>query len=144
MCLMSRFCIHHPSGSGGRFLTTIIAKLLDLQITSRIDYKYGDYHRSDAGLWANSNANNDVCFIGNHWQDNDTATIYHTHRHEFVKTLNIKHNDLKVVAIGADADDFSYITTLLIKKAGPEIWTQQEYNKWVATKNTRTSLLCAK
>tara|TARA_R110000868_G_C10681468_1_gene747540 strand:+ start:171 stop:833 length:663 start_codon:yes stop_codon:yes gene_type:complete len=128
---MSRICIHHVSGSGGSFLTTMIAKLLDLKITNRIDNKHGDYHRSDKGIWKRGDAN--VCFMGNYWQNNNTAKIYYTHKHEFVKTLKTKYNDLKVIAIDADDDDFKYITTLFIKKGFPNLWTQQEYNKWVAT-----------
>ena len=131
---MSRICIHHVSGSGGQFLTTIIAKMLDIQITNRIDSTHGDYHRSDKGVWAHSNNKDDVCFMGNYWENRSVpAKIYYTHQHDFVSKLQTMFNNITVIAIDADEDDFEHITTLFIKKGFPNLWTQQEYNKWVAT-----------
>lgn len=130
---MSRLCIHHASGSGGQFLTTIIAKILDLQITNRIDSTHGDYHRSNKGVWAaHSDIKDDVCFMGNYWINQSVpAKIYYTHQHDFVSKLQTMFNCITVIAIDADEDDFEHITTLLIKKAFPNLWTHQEYNKWV-------------
>ena len=131
---MSRICIHHVSGSGGQFLTTIIAKMLDIQITNRIDSTHGDYHRSDTGVWANNNSKDDVCFMGNYWISRTVPPkIYLTHQHDFVSKLQTMFNNITVIAIDADEDDFEHITTLFIKKGFPNLWTQQEYNKWVAT-----------
>ena len=131
---MSRLYIHHASGSGGQFLTTIIAKMLDIQITNRIDSTHGDYHRTDKGVWAHNDSKDDVCFMGNHWVSRTVPPkIYYTHRHDFVSKLQTMFNNITVIAIDADEDDFEHITTLFIKKGFPNLWTQQEYNKWVAT-----------
>jgi len=108
--------------------------MLDIQITNRIDSTHGDYHRTDKGVWAHNDSKDDVCFMGNHWVSRTVPPkIYYTHRHDFVSKLQTMFNNITVIAIDADEDDFEHITTLFIKKGFPNLWTQQEYNKWVAT-----------
>ena len=130
---MSKICIHHCSGSGGSFLTSMIGRMLDINEVNFIDIKHGDYHQNSKGEWG-ADLKNEIALIGNYWQDRTVpARIYYTHQHEHVSKLQTMFNKLKVIAIDADAEDFAHITKLVIKKAWVNLWTKQEYNKWVAT-----------
>jgi|TARA_R110002060_G_scaffold72860_1_gene81618 hypothetical protein len=128
---MSKICIHHCSGSGGSFLTSMIGRMLDIDEVNFIDIKHGDYHQNSKGEWGNF-INKEIASIGNHWQDRKMpAKIYYTHQHDYVSKLQTLFHNLKVIAIDADVDDFALITTMFIKKAWVNMWTEQEYNRWV-------------
>ncbi len=128
---MSEICVHHCSGSGGSFLTSMIGRMLNINKVNFIDYQHGDYHQSSKGEWGND-IKNEIAFIGNHWQDRKMpAKIYYTHQHDYVSKLQTLFRNLKVIAIDADVDDFTHITKLFIKKAWINLWNKQEYNKWV-------------
>ena len=129
--LMSKICVHHCSGSGGMFLTSMIGRMLNIDTVSFIDNKHGDYHQNSRGEWG-IDRKDEIALIGNQWTDRIVpARIYYTHQHEYVSKLQTMFNGLKVIAIDADTEDFALITTLFIKKAWVNIWTEQEYNKWV-------------
>ena len=129
--LMSEICVHHCSGSGGSFLTSMIGRMLNINKVNFIDYQHGDYHQNSKGEWGDD-IKNEIALIGNHWQDRKMpAKIYYTHQHDYVSKLQNLYHNLKVIAIDADVDDFTHITKLFIKKAWTNLWTKQEYNKWV-------------
>jgi hypothetical protein len=40
--------------------------------------------------------------------------------------------DISVVYIHAEVEDYQKITKLFVHKAWPDLWTQEEYNKWTS------------
>jgi hypothetical protein len=129
-----RYCIHHCSGSGGMFLLTLFANFLNLKPKNQLDTAHGDYHNSGSGDWKNLNSK--ICWMGNYWEghkNNDDVVLYYTHQHEYISRLKKLYPDIKIVAIDASEEDYKNITKFYIKKGWSNLWTQQEYNKWVAT-----------
>ena len=128
-----KYCIHHCAGSGGMFLLTMVAKALQLSASNRLDTNHGDYHNAGKGDWANTNDR--INWIGNHWDINfregDNFNLYYTHKHEYVQRLKTMFPDMKVIGIVSDNDD-DLITKMYIHKAWPNLWTKDEYDKWVA------------
>jgi hypothetical protein len=132
---MEKICIHHCAGSGGMFLLTLFANYLKLKPKNQLDAAHGDYHNSGTGDWKNNNSK--ICWIGNHWDigwvDDPNIVLYYTHRHEYVTELKKRRDNVKIVAIDCEDDDYHNITKLYIKKAWINLWTQQERDKWVST-----------
>lgn len=128
-----KYCIHHCAGSGGMFLLTMIAKALQLSASNQLDRDQGDYHNAGKGDWVN--LNDRINWIGDHWdinfQEGDNFILYYTHKHEYVKRLKKRFADIKVIGIVSDNDD-DMITKMYIHKAWPNLWTKDEYDKWVA------------
>ena len=132
---MKKICVHHCAGSGGMFLLTLFANFLNLKPKNQLDTAHGDYHDSGSGDWQNLNSR--ICWIGNDWDINKiedpNTVLYYTHRHEYLLKLKKLQTNIKIVAIDCADDDYKNITKLYIKKAWPNLWTQQEHDKWVAT-----------
>lgn len=130
-----RYCIHHCSGSGGHFLLNLFAEFLNLDPKNQLDTAHGDYHDSGFGDWKKYISK--ICWIGNHWninyKEDPTFVLYYTHQHEYISRLKKLYPDIKIVAIGASAEDYKFITKFYIMKAWTNLWTSQEYDKWVAT-----------
>ena len=135
---MSRFCLHHCQGSGGNFIVSMIAQTMGITPQKVFDNQHADYHQSTlSGEWAPSGPDDPICYTEYRGRRNVPADIYYTHSHLFIldiKAVYLRSNDdIKIIAIDADEDDFGPITTLYIKKAFHNLWTKQEYDRWVST-----------
>lgn len=131
--MSKKFIIHYCTGSGGFFLTSVFAKLMNIPINPVIS-PVGDCHDLGSGVWKEIKgfrlahrfdlSIGDIKFIYRTGVD-----LYTTH---VITSDFIKNNpDIQLIQIGATPSDYPGITTLDIKKRGPIIWTREEYNKWV-------------
>lgn len=129
-----KFCIHHCAGSGGMFLLNLFATFLDLK-KNTLDTSHGDYHDGGKGDW--KTLDQKICWIGTYWdihyKEDPNVILYYTHCHEHLLKLKKLQPNVKIVAIDCFDDDYENITKLYIKKAWSNLWTEQEYNKWVST-----------
>lgn len=133
--------LHCCYGTGGLFLTSVLARILGLDIQSRFS-KTGNAHDMGQGTWKGANG---ICLVGDFWDINykPGARIYYTH----VLPANFSlPKDHKLILINVVPQDYRKVTELYVKKAWPDIWTQQEYNKWAgpdyppySTDNIQTS-----
>ena len=127
-----KYCVYHCTGSGGSFLLKVIAAMLGIQLENKLDREHGDYHDSGLGDWRTPN--DQVWQIGNYWFDhevNTDATFFYVHDHHLYKRLLETITSMKTIAISHQDDDHTSITKQAIRKAWPNFWTQQEYDKWV-------------
>ena len=124
---MKKYIILCCLGTGGLFLTSVFAKILGCPIQSSISCT-GHAHDMGKGNWK---GNNSVCLIGDHWKINYRPgfTLYYTHQipNDFLK----KNHDIKLVQITTDPVDYRKVTELYVKKAWPDLWSKEEYKKWV-------------
>lgn len=117
--------IHCCYGTGGLFLTSVLAKTLGYDIKSRFS-KTGNAHDMGQGNWKGANG---VCLVGDFWDINyrPGVGIYYTH---VIPDNFVMPQDHKLILITVDSSDYRKVTELYVKKAWPDIWTQEEYNKW--------------
>lgn len=124
------YLIYCAPGTGGLFLTSVISQLIGLKTKATFS-NTGHAHNMGKGNWQGSD---DVCFIGCHWELNykPDYLLYYTHviPEGFLETTP----NIKTLIITADECDYRKITELMVKKAWPDIWSEDEYKKW-ATPN---------
>jgi len=120
-----KYMIHCCPGTGGLFLTSVLAKTLGYNMPSRFSAT-GNAHDLGQGNWKGTNG---VCIVGDFWDINYRldAGIYYTH--VFPENFVIPQ-DCKLILITVDPMDYRKVTELYVKKAWPDLWTQEEYNKW--------------
>ena len=131
--MSAKFFIHYCSGTGGMFLTSVFAKVMNISIQTKIS-PVGDCHDFGHGIWK---TNEDVAL--DHVYDKQTGmlklqhvpnkTLYlgHVISNQFIE----QHPDIHVIQISAAPEDYFSIAFLAAKKEWPQHWTLQEYNKWV-------------
>jgi hypothetical protein len=131
--MTKKFMIHYCPGAGGMFLTSVFAKIMNVPIKTKIS-PTGDCHDFGNGVW-NSYQN----VVMNHIFDPEIRKMKlmytpgkrlylgHAMTYEFVE----QHPDISVVQISAEPDDYYNISLMAIKKGWPNLWTKEEYNKWV-------------
>jgi len=129
-----KFMIHYHPGTGGFFLTTVFAKLMNIAINTAIS-DTGDCHDLGQGIWNEVDGINFAHSFDKSIGDlklmyHPGVNLYSTHAvtPEFIQ----KNPDIKVIQIGAMPEDYRLITTMFVKKAWPNLWTEEEYNKWVS------------
>lgn len=126
--MTNRYLIHCCSGSGGLFLTSVFAKMLQIPVQPVIS-DTGHCHNQGHGDWKSVPG---VAVIGNHWAGN-----YHPgNRLYYVHELDSKfkqHNpDVKIVRITVQPSDYRLVTELYVSKAWPALWTPEEYARWAS------------
>jgi len=126
---MQSYLIFCCPGTGGLFLTSVLAKLLGIDIKSKFS-NTGDAHDMGQGIWKGHPS---ICFIGNHWGQNYKKNIPIYYSHVLPDTFLKDNRNIQTIFIHADQTDFKKITEMYVKKAWPSIWTKEEYNKWAST-----------
>jgi len=113
-------------GTGGLFLTTVLAQILGLKVASRFS-NTGHAHDMGNGNWEGAES---ICLIGDHWDLNyrPNVTIYYSHT--IINNFLEKNPKIKLIKIDTQPTDYQKVTELYVKKAWPDIWTINEYNKW--------------
>lgn len=123
----NRYMIYCCAGTGGLFLMSLFARLMGVPVQPTLS-NTGHCHDLGHGNW---NGAPGAVFLGDYWDQNyrPGSKLYYSHQ------LNPgfrQHNpDVKFVGITVLPDDYPLITRLLVKKAWPDKWTPEEYNKWV-------------
>lgn len=125
---MTRYLIYCAAGSGGLFLTSVIANFLGIEIKPQISPS-GHSHNLGKGNW--NGADNAINFIGNHWDLNfkPDSIIFYAHQGP-ISDLKLKIPNLKVILIDFTEEDCYNITKLYVNKAWPDIWSKKEYDMW--------------
>jgi hypothetical protein len=126
--------IHYCSGTGGMFLTSVFAKIMNIPIETKIS-SIGDCHDFGNGVWAPHQS-----AIIDHVFDVQTGKLILNHvpgkflylSHIITNEFIEQNPDIEVVQIRAKPDDYYDISLLAVKKEWPNHWTQEEYNKWVS------------
>lgn len=114
-------------GTGGLFLTSVFAQMLGFPVKSILD-KSGHAHNMGKGNWRE--ARSEICLIGDHWETKyrPNCNIYYTHR---ISDKFLPHiSTVEPILIETDPRDYRKVTELYVKKAWPDIWNEQEYQKW--------------
>ena len=124
---MTPFVIYCCAGTGGLFLTTVFAQLSNLDVRARF-HKTGHAHDMGRGNW--QGAGKKICFIGNH-ADNYRLNCNFYYTHIWLDRIQQENSGTKIVIIDVDESDYRKVTELYVKKAWPDIWNEQEDNKWV-------------
>jgi hypothetical protein len=125
---MKKFLIYCCSGTGGLFLQSVFAKIMSIDVAPKFS-KSGNCHDMGQGAWRGMP---ELIVIGDHWNKNyqPNKRLYYSHvlPDEFAD-LN---PDIEIVYIHVDTEDYQKVTELNVCKAWPDMWTQEEYNKWAS------------
>lgn len=126
--MTKRYLIHCCAGPGGLFLTSVFAKIMNIDIDPQLS-STGHCHDQGHGAWRGAPG---VTFVANHWQLNyrPGSRLYYVH--ELDPLFRAENPDVEFVKITAQPEDYHKITELYVKKAWPDIWTQEEYAKWAS------------
>ena len=128
-----KFIIHFCPGTGGMFLSSVFAKIMNIPIKTKIS-SLGDCHDLGSGIWRSHQT-----VVINDIFDTKTNKMRLNHRpggrlylcHAITNEFIEQHPDIEVVQISASPDDYFNIAMMVIKKAWPNKWTKEEYTKWV-------------
>jgi len=123
---MNRYIIYCCAGSGGLFLTSVFAKIMGIAIAPTFS-NTGNCHDLGHGVWKDVPGAN---IVGDHWELNYQASCPLYYAHRLLPTFRNDNPDVKFVLIDVDPEDYRIVTTLVVKKAWPDIWTLEEYDKW--------------
>lgn len=125
---MNRYLIFCCPGSGGMFLSSILAKILGYDIKSQVS-STGNVHDIGQGVWTSIEPC--ICLIGDFWELNYRPNQLIYYSHVFNRNFWQNNPDVSIIKIQADPSDYRKVAELYVKKAWPDIWTEEEYNKWV-------------
>ena len=122
-----RYMIYCCAGTGGLFLMALFAKLMGVPVQPTLS-DTGHCHDLGHGNW---NGAPGAVLLGDHWYQNyrPGSTLYYSHQLD--PGFRQQNPDVKFVGITVLPEDYTLITRLLVKKAWPDKWTFEEYNKWV-------------
>ena len=113
------------AGSGGMFLSTVIAKYLGFNCPTIIADN-GLCHDLGQGIWK---SNNCIDLFGDHWNGKASkCPIIFSHDTNFNFVQKVMPN-IKIVLIDYDDTDLLQIATFRTMKAYTLMWSQEEYNK---------------
>lgn len=118
--------IHCCSGTGGLFLTSVVAQILGYNIYSNFS-NTGHAHDMGRGNWKGAPG---LCIVGVDWQTNYRAhnPLYYTH--VVPADFQRLNPDITVIMIKANPEDYEKVAELLVHKVSPDVWTKEEYDKW--------------
>lgn len=124
---MKRFLIYCCVGSGGMFLTSVLAQMLDYDVDPVLSNRGHCHQLSSRGIWHNTQ---DINFIGEFWSNfRKDLRLFYTHILD-VNDFKHKHPDIELILINFKPDDAELIARLFVCKAWPDIWSREEYDKW--------------
>jgi hypothetical protein len=123
----SRFVIYCCSGSGGLFVSSVFAKLMGIATQPKIS-DTGNCHDLGSGNWLSIPQ---LVLASSYWDMNYRSDARLLHAHELPTNFKHIYPDIKVVYITASPAQYKTITKMFVKKAWSELWTFEEYSKWV-------------
>lgn len=124
---MKRFLIYCCVGSGGMFLTSVLAQMLDYEVDPVLSNRGHCHQLSLRGIWHNTK---DINFIGEFWANfRSDRRLFYTHVLDIVK-FKQDYPDVELILIDFAPEDAEIIARLFVCKAWPDIWTKEEYDKW--------------
>lgn len=123
---MKRYMIHCCPGTGGLFLSTVFAQIMGIDVKAKFSTS-GNAHDMGKGNWKGADA---ICFIGDHWDINYRPGSELYYSHVVCDDFFVDNPDINLVMITAAPCYYRKITELYVKKAWPDIWTKEEYDKW--------------
>lgn len=125
---MKRYLIYCAAGTGGLFLSTVFAQFLGRDIKARFSAS-GHAHDMGQGNWKGHDS---ICFIGNYWELNYRPHFPLYYSHVMPDNFLSKNPDIELVFITAKESDYRKIAELYVKKAWPDLWTEEEYKIWAS------------
>jgi hypothetical protein len=124
---MKRFLIYCCVGSGGMFLTSVLAQMLNYDVDPVLSSRGHCHQLSKNGIWTNTK---DINFIGEFWSNfRPDRRLFYTHVLD-IDRFRQDHPDVKLILINFAVEDAELIARLFVCKAWPDIWSLEEYNKW--------------
>ena len=131
--MTKKFIIHYCPGAGGMFLSSVFAKIMNIPLETKIS-SIGDCHDFGNGIWKDSqnvvmSHVFDIATGKMKLQHRPNKHLYYTHAvtNEFIE----QNSDIAAIQISATPDDYGIIALMAVKKAWINLWTEEEYNKWV-------------
>ena len=126
--MSSRYMLYCCPGTGGSFLTTVFAQIIGCGLPGKFS-STGHAHNMGRGNWKSAKS---VCFVGDFWAINYRPgyTLYYAH--QMADNFLSQNPDVLLVQISTDPEDYRKVTELYVKKAWPDIWTEEEYKKWAS------------
>lgn len=124
----SRYMIYCCAGTGGLFLTTVFAQILGYSVKANFS-STGHAHDMGRGNWQGARS---VCFVGDHWTINYRPGHALYYAHQMPADFISNNPDIVLIQIATDPEDYRKVTELYVKKAWPDIWTEEEYKKWAS------------
>jgi hypothetical protein len=124
----SRYMIYCCAGTGGLFLTTVFAQILGYSVKAKFS-NTGHAHDMGRGNWQGARS---VCFVGDHWTINYRPGHALYYAHQMPDNFIATNPDIELIQIVTDPEDYRKVTELYVKKAWPDIWTEEEYKKWAS------------
>lgn len=125
---MQSYLILCCPGTGGLFLTSVIAQLLGYNCQS-IFSNTGHAHNMGKGNWKGCQS---ILFIGDHWDLNYRSGFSLYYSHLMPDKFLDDNQHIQTIYIDTNEQDFEKVTELYVKKAWPDIWTLDEYKKWAS------------
>ena len=125
---MKRFLIYCCAGTGGLFLQSIFAKMMNIDVSPKFS-DTGNCHDLGHGAWQGVP---EAVFIGNHWNNTYRPGKRLYYSHVLPDDFAESNPDIEIVYVQVDAEDYQKVTELYVCKAWPDLWTQEEYNKWAS------------
>jgi hypothetical protein len=120
--------IYCCAGTGGLFLTTVFAQILGYSVKANFS-STGHAHDMGRGNWQGARS---VCFVGDHWTINYRPGHALYYAHQMPADFISNNPDIVLIQIATDPEDYRKVTELYVKKAWPDIWTEEEYKKWAS------------
>lgn len=124
---MKKYMIYCCAGTGGLFLTSVFAQVMGIDVKSNFSAS-GHAHDMGKGNWKGADS---IRFIGDHWSINYRRGFDLYYSHVIEQKFFVDNPGHDIVMITAHPDRYRKITELYVKKAWPDIWTEDEYKKWV-------------
>ena len=127
-----KYMVYCPAGAGGHFLTCIIANFLGMNITPNLS---STGHSRDLGHGDWKGHSDNINFVGDYGElnFNPKSKIFYTHKWYVGDFKKEQLDQLKVILIDVDREDYDTVTKMYVCKAWPWILTPEEYEKWKGT-----------
>jgi hypothetical protein len=122
---MTSYLIYCAPGSGGLFLASVFAKIMNIPLTPKFSCT-GNCHDLGRGEWRD---NARIQIIGDHWEVYQPGHVLY-YAHSISVNFLQTNPKTKIVLIDFESDDVQKITQMYVQKAWPALWSFEEYSKW--------------
>lgn len=123
---MKSYLILCCPGVGGLFLTSAVVQLLGYNCQS-IFSNTGHAHNMGNGNWKGCQS---ILLIGDHWDLNYRSGFSCYYSHVLPENFSNNNPHTEIIYIDTWEKDFKKVSELYVKKAWPDIWTKEEYDKF--------------
>jgi hypothetical protein len=122
---MTRYYILYPSGAGGNFLASVLAKFQGLECATVIS-ETGDCHDLGQGNWKGSTV---FGLIGDYFWDRAWPQPILVGHYSDLENLLRREPGVEIILIDFNDSDIEIMARMHATKRMHPIWTQQEYNQ---------------